>query len=315
VTLILGAVSRDVAVQVGDRLLTARGKEWDPLANKSVVVLGYDGFVCVSYSGLAHILNVPTDQWLAEILADRQVAYPPARADRGAPAHIDSSFRPSVGLGLRRLKTAMAERFRKETHAREHAHGLYVLVTGFLGKPTPWGRRVRPVIMRYVYRDGAPASVREETSPRHWPESTPTYNAGIGGGDPATLSDAASRIGKPGYSTSPEVRDLLRDSIVKTSAKMPSVGSNCLSVTLSRWGHVEVAFMPAPANRTPEAYTPWILGPGGVFPPQISVGAPPVLHFGGFSVVIDKNAVDSSARPSSLTSQKRKKYTASLPPS
>jgi hypothetical protein len=46
-------------------------EEWDPLANKSILVSAQNGFMCISYSGLAYINGTPTDQWLAETASDR----------------------------------------------------------------------------------------------------------------------------------------------------------------------------------------------------------------------------------------------------
>jgi hypothetical protein len=53
VTLVLDMAVGSMVLHVGDRLLTRDDSPWDPLANKSVVLLGSDGWACLSYSGLA----------------------------------------------------------------------------------------------------------------------------------------------------------------------------------------------------------------------------------------------------------------------
>jgi hypothetical protein len=52
-------------VQVSDRLLTAlqqgKSREFDPIANKTLVYRANDALVSIGYSGIAYIDNMPTE--------------------------------------------------------------------------------------------------------------------------------------------------------------------------------------------------------------------------------------------------------------
>jgi hypothetical protein len=67
-TQILTSASWGGACQVSDRLVTVDGSAFDPAANKSIVIGAKDGIAALSYTGLAFLGGVPTDQWLAELL-------------------------------------------------------------------------------------------------------------------------------------------------------------------------------------------------------------------------------------------------------
>src|SRR5207248_543278 len=61
-------------VQASDRLITKwRGRrllrEHDPIANKTVICLTYDGPMVISFAGTAYVGDEPTDNWIARQLA------------------------------------------------------------------------------------------------------------------------------------------------------------------------------------------------------------------------------------------------------
>ena len=105
-TLIISVVAGWMALQVGDRLVSAANKEWDPDANKTVLLLGLDGHACISYSGLAYLGGRPTDQFIAEALSNRATVAGPRG---GLAIHFDSSLLPRVGPALARLRTLLEE--------------------------------------------------------------------------------------------------------------------------------------------------------------------------------------------------------------
>jgi hypothetical protein len=45
-----------------------RYEPWDPVSNKSVVLLARDGLITMGYSGPAFISGATTDGWIAEVL-------------------------------------------------------------------------------------------------------------------------------------------------------------------------------------------------------------------------------------------------------
>jgi hypothetical protein len=111
-TLVMSLVHAPLAFHEGDRLITepdkGRRKKWDPLTNKSVLVLAQNGYMCVSYSGLAYIDGKPTDQWLAEAASGRQTISGVA----GGPATLYSTtLMPRIGPALSRIRTAIETDF------------------------------------------------------------------------------------------------------------------------------------------------------------------------------------------------------------
>jgi len=71
VTLILSAVVGDNIVQVSDRRLTRNGRLEDDSSNKAVL---FCNRFCLSYTGLAHVGTIPTDQWLTGTLVKANTA-------------------------------------------------------------------------------------------------------------------------------------------------------------------------------------------------------------------------------------------------
>lgn len=60
-------------MQVGDRRLTVGEDVWDPAANKSLVIAPTNGLMMLSYSGVAYIDGIPTDNWLAGKLTGQAI--------------------------------------------------------------------------------------------------------------------------------------------------------------------------------------------------------------------------------------------------
>ncbi len=114
-TLVMGLIHAPLAFHVGDRLVTnqekGRREPWDPLANKSVLVLAQNGYMCISYSGLAYINGKPTDQWLAEAASDRQTI-PGGRG--GLMTLFDTTLMPRIGPALSRVRAAIETDFAKQ---------------------------------------------------------------------------------------------------------------------------------------------------------------------------------------------------------
>ena len=75
-TLHLISASDRYVAHVSDRLVS--GSMNDPLANKQIIYCARDALVSIGYTGMAYGLspaspNMPTDEWLAEILWGRPI--------------------------------------------------------------------------------------------------------------------------------------------------------------------------------------------------------------------------------------------------
>ncbi len=79
-TLLLSLVSHDYAIQVADQRILLAGQLIDTVRNKTVV---YDGRYLFSYTGLAEISGVDTDQWIARaVIGDSLLSAIAARLQR-----------------------------------------------------------------------------------------------------------------------------------------------------------------------------------------------------------------------------------------
>src|SRR5262245_33427538 len=97
-TLHLGRISQVFAIQISDRLVI--GGVEDPLANKNLIYCARGSIVSMTYSGLAYGLgddpNMPTDEWIAEILLGKPI---PRGPDGIRPvAFAQTTVRPWMDL-------------------------------------------------------------------------------------------------------------------------------------------------------------------------------------------------------------------------
>lgn len=102
-----------------------------------------------------------------------------------------------------------------------------------------------------------------------------------------------------------EVESLLVECIRTVSSRHSGVGADCISVVMSPFGepdghHVRVRFLPDPGNDQAQvAYTPWLIGPGAIVPPQVMWGsASPRLRIAALPVFFER--VPPLARPGGL---------------
>lgn len=137
-------------VVVGDKLLTTRSSNgeisrWEEHSNKTIVALTRNANLVISYAGLAHIADKPTDEWLVDLISQQDPA-PRHRGRRAmlqtGPALLDltlGAIRERIVAGIRMDFARLRPELRK--------HGLEVLITGWSWKRrSPGGRpRVRSV--------------------------------------------------------------------------------------------------------------------------------------------------------------------------
>jgi hypothetical protein len=267
VTFVVTLAAGSMVVQVSDRLLTQDRREWDPLANKSVVFLG-------------------TDQWLAETLSERDTAIGP----RGAPAiRMDTGFVPRLGPCFARLAEAIDADFGRQP-ADQRSLGMHVLVAGFLIQDRRSSRpKVRPFMQRYSHHGHDGDQVVRRSSPRYWNwnRDFPLVSIGANPGD--ARQQAITDLASPGDKNQDDCERILLNYLRSVHANDRTVGADCVSIVLSRYGDVRVRFLPEPgSDRGLSAYTPWIVAPGMVIPPSVLAGNLPSVNAGGYTVEFDR---------------------------
>jgi len=135
VTLIVSLIGARGVVQACDRRTSWRPrkhlKEFDAFANKTVLFLAREAAVSMSYTGLAFLDDIPTDQWMAECLRGDPLPRQPGGEDPGMwqmvlgmPANW-----PSIDSALHRL-TVELERAYGRLPADERGEPLHIVVVG-----------------------------------------------------------------------------------------------------------------------------------------------------------------------------------------
>ena len=69
-TLIISAVTSKKMYQVSDTRLTKNGDVFDDFSIKTTLVSCRNAFISISYTGIAYLSNLRTDEWLVKILSD-----------------------------------------------------------------------------------------------------------------------------------------------------------------------------------------------------------------------------------------------------
>jgi hypothetical protein len=297
-----------MVLHVGDRLLTADGSSWDPLGNKSVVLLGSDGWASFSYSGLAYVDSKPTDQWLADVLSERP-AVPPLLPGRGPGIMFGGNFVPRVGPSLARLRAGIERDFSRQP-GNLRSLGMNVLVAGFIFRGSRrLNPRPRPFMRRYRHSGLDTSQLEQSDVPRYWDWSR-GIRVGSVGVDPGDAKRAAlSELGSDGARNQDDCERILVDCVRAVSRDHDTVGADCMSIVLSSQGNVRVRFLPDPANDSGQAaHTPWILAPGAIVPPMVLTGGLPHLSAGPFLVELDRLPPVPPSGPHTASSQPRRRF-------
>ncbi|MEJ1967054.1 MAG: hypothetical protein WDN03_00240 [Rhizomicrobium sp.] len=295
-TLVLTAASPYWVVQLSDRLVSintnGRTDVYDPVANKTIVYRATDALVSIGYSGIAYVGNMPTDEWLAEILWGARLmrgfdGERPAMTF-GGPLH-----RRDMGRSIINIRRAIES---LPVASGVDRYGLFLTIAG-------WQRhrhRFRPIVVEITRFAGA---TKVERAPRHWSAGDTFRIHSIG----ANIDAAALRAGYEQFRTprglihcSPvQIEAVLANTIRSISATNASVGSHILSTILVRpdLGTSGCRFLPmtphlaqvstARGNWTlPVAHTPRIVGAGMLHPPSLEIGTQQIL-LGGIPFVIE----------------------------
>jgi hypothetical protein len=259
VTLHLALVSDQTTVHASDRLVTYSSipGEHDVFANKAIVLAAHCGIVSIGYTGLAYLGEIPTDEWIAEVLWREPLGpggtvFTPPRPDKR---------RMNAGAYAELLRSSLATRF-SELPARSRAD----LTVAFFG--VHWhtdDSRLRPINW---YISNSPrdlttfTTVRMKAYPGHYTlRALPLWTA-IDGQEALKRLTAATSIGK--------ISDVLVGIMKQVAAAEPAVGPHTMVVAITPWmqPHVTSYFFPgddAPSlvkgnETTPLAFSPWVVG-------------------------------------------------------
>jgi len=302
-TLILSYCTKGYVCQISDRLVSkryasGRTQPDDPWFNKQILFMAKDGLFSIGFSGLGHISDMPTDQWIASIVANEPLEAGGMRRGgigtrlRSGPRTFPSHWL-DIGRAVRRLRDACAltfAGFRQKQQQSNLEAGLTIVVVGHQYKLRWHGsyadtKRIRPVLYKLAYSEKPYPGVHlNPPLGRYWGwehgdsylDSTPELPDDLR----STLRD---RMLQEGSVTTDERIEAILIQGIREVAKDPQrgVSSDCLSISLmpSRDPAVLVRYNPlaSPYSTTmqgasaPLIFSGWIIMPGWLQEPQVSV--------------------------------------------
>lgn len=315
-TLILTHVGGPTIIQVADRLVTRTGREFDPLANKSVVFRARDALVAISYTGLAYLDRTPTDEWMAQHIIGETLM----RGRRGdAPAMSRFGRLPQwldIGQTAELLRSNLESTFAGLGSLATYPHTI--LIAGW-----HYGRRyTRPVAVRVTNRTNAPRFDVEWLLPRWW---------GLEGKS-VLLADPVGNLPSQQFGeellnrthacrgSAVEVEMALVEAIRAVAVGTTVVGANCMRISLPRdpIEAIRVAFDPAVPHETALVlsrrshtmaafYSPWLIGPSFVAAPSVLTGGTMTAPLGNHVVEMGAgHRAEPHALPISMSAQVRR---------
>jgi hypothetical protein len=269
VTLVLSVATPAYALHVSDRLVSAGGKPFDPLANKTVVFRATDGLLAIGYTGIAFLDGLPTDTWIADELSEG------AASTAGGFIALGSFRIRNLGFSLLRL-------CQKLRHKQFQDFGGEVVAVGWQWQQKRRYSRPRDVL--WVLHSGPGALRWNQLVPRSIEAQRQVFRMVFTGDWP--LGDEEwkrllTQVGQAGPDWE-SVEALLVAGIRASSEVRPgTIGGNCMSVlvrpvgypqALIRFSPITPRFGSAFDQQIELAYSPWLIAPDAILSPSVSVG-------------------------------------------
>lgn len=268
-TLVLSVATPAYALHVSDRLVSAGGKPFDPLANKTVIFRATDGLLAIGYTGAAFLEGLPTDSWIAAALSD-------GASSEGRAAMSFGHF-PIRDVGSSLL--LLCQRLRSK---RFQSLGGEVAAVGWQWQRKRRKARARDVL--WVLHSGSGQLRWDQLVPRPLEQQrqvfrmVPTGDWPLGNEEWKQLLVQVGQAG-PNWEL---VENLLIAAIRRASEVKPgTIGGNCMSVLLRPAGYPNalIRFVPkspylgsAFGQQVEVAFSPWLVAPDAILSPSASVG-------------------------------------------
>ena len=299
-TLVLTRASKDYVLQVTDRLVTQTGGvPFDAIANKNVLFCSRNGVIVLGYTGLAYLGGVPTDQWIVETLTGHTFD-----RNRKPPAFTAGAIRTrDIGGSLTLLK----KKLENAPVEPKRSSGWRALSFDVCFSGWQWSRkRCRPVV-GWLSKAKNAVTIESSYAPRYWHLDRNRQGRGFkfkvvaapaSNLPHAQLKVMAERLTDCGPD---EAERIMVEMIREVSRSVPEVGPHCMSILLGppSAGSARIRYVPlggpalatvswsqGPTFTLPVAFTPWIVGPGGIFAPSISAGSRTV-QIGHYTITLE----------------------------
>jgi len=306
-TLILAVHSGHSALHVSDRMVSRGSTPFDPLANKTVVYAARRGIITIGTAGLAFLAGKTMDRWVAETLTGLDLS-------EAGVIGLGSKIMPSydVGQAIERLR-AQAEIALSREPPRDRSAIIEFLIIG-----SQWDRRngrTRPVLCKI-----SNVERRNDFKSYYFPRYR-IPPSGLRGAATGIDVQKAHDFMWSDFANRNEMDvaaciDLMVEAVREVANRHPNqVGRDVMAVDLDcMTAEVTISFRPDAeqgallaegATRSPIAFTPYVIAPGGVASPALSSNA---LYFppSGIDVCFDGGPkVDLGERPAAIRGQDR----------
>jgi hypothetical protein len=288
-TLHVAFISSAFVVQVGDRLLTVgdpgSATEWEPYANKTILVEAMNGRIVLSYAGLGHIKAVPTDIWLVEAITGEPRG-PAMRAGAGPPTRFGRPLGLTVGGVCKAVMHAIETDFLAESRNIRKL-GIEILITGWT-----WRRRVRFGLGRprtfyttitHDGRYGMPCKLNSELPSRWYEDPVPSTrgwsHVTIGASPPPVremFERLKAELSQPGQTATADDIETFIAAEIRRAAAHPAgdvIGTELMSVFLPAFAAPRIRFLRDTRLARPNlSYSPAYVHTNGMiaYPMQIT---------------------------------------------
>lgn len=273
-------------VQVSDRLVSKRKSEklqpHDPRFNKHVLFGARDAIVTIGFTGLAYLANVPTDQWIAAMLAGEQPTEAQGGPGRGTRIQAASANWPNIGIAIHTLHTNLVDVFRKLSKNEQKA-GLALTIIGWQWKSHgDQIRRMRPILANLFYEPKL-ATFLTQSAPRYWGWEKGGFGIKAVPTLPRTnFDEIMSRLqAPPGNMLTDEVAESIFMTAIRelaVAAPDRGIGQDLLSVSINVYRNPVVKIRYHPVSASGQYYTGWIVTPSIIQPPQIATMSAGMSH-------------------------------------
>lgn len=284
-TLVLSFAAHGFSVQVADRLVSQRRGSFlsplDQIANKLLIYRARDAVVSIGYAGQAFIGEIPTDEWLAQLISGEPNVRGPD--DMGGVRFGRTPNNWDIGKAIRRIRDELPQ----------HIAPRKVIYVCIVGHQISRRGLVRPLLCEIALQSNKIQSFHQ--SPRQLRTGAGCISSiGVEIGDQEReriitwLRDADPPL------TPDQIAGFLTDSIRKH--EQPGVGPHTSAVIIPFPGSATVRsnfFAGTPHHilirsaqsdlKLETGYSPWVIGPDLIKAPTADVGGM-TLSTGGIEI-------------------------------
>jgi len=264
-----------VMVHATDRLVSLRYptrlEPKYPAFNKSIIYRASDAIVTIGFTGIAFLEGMPTEEWIASILAG--VEFDPFMG-----VALGQNYAAlNLGQAVHRLETELNAMYARE----KLGENLSVFVAGARWKRSRWRRVVVSLERTGEGRVFQAHQCRWETR-QQWRNRLFIGPAGNVPSDDA--QQYAERLSRSRSIT--DIERVVDQVVTKAAERHPTiVGRDVTAVRLwpSTWPRIEIMYLHRSSTDTFEGFTPWMLGPRSVMAPA-AVSAPIGMMLDGVAI-------------------------------